>query len=228
MAGFLSNLSQNILANLIAYIIMVLVAGLIAWGKKKDWKWTTPLLYGLASFTFIGIILFLLGGIHIDQGRPISKDQNIASLSPKELEIKLRQSLDSLGLGYAIRSETDANALFIFVVKDINGVNQVILQPKKNPSTIRIMSSLIITQDLQGKIDKLSAKDQARLFREIRTTIDRQGILRTSSIPSSKIDVEDFLLIEDLQNLSLFMQKVRSMFILHYSLIDVISSFTEK
>jgi hypothetical protein len=104
----------------------------------------------------------------------------------------------------------------------------VILQPKKNPSTIRIMSSLIITQDLQGKIDKLSAKDQARLFREIRTTIDRQGILRTSSIPSSKIDVEDFLLIEDLQNLSLFMQKVRSMFILHYSLIDVISSFTEK
>lgn len=156
-----------------------------------------------------------------------TKSRDINSLSPKELESKLRETLDFLG--YKTGSSPNPDAIFQFIVTDINGINANIGQPKSSPATLSILMNIKLPQDLQQKIMKLKEKDRIRLTRELRRTIDRQGILRTSSfLPLTTITLEDAFLKEDLQNLSMFIQKVRNMFLMYYSVLDVILSFTEE
>jgi hypothetical protein len=86
-----------------------------------------------------------------------------------------------------------------------------------------------LPQDLQQKVAKLKEKDRNRLVRELRMTIDRQGILRSPSFsPLRVIILQDPFLKDDLQDLSIFIRKIRTMFLMYYSVTDVIASFMEQ
>lgn len=183
----------------------------------------------IVIFLIISAILNSLAAYKVLSWKPQkfeSQAQNIQYLSPKELELKLRKVSDTLG--YKTGSRTNAEATFQFVITDLNGVNLNIFQLKDPLDIITIQLMIELSQDIQQKIAKLKERDRKRLIRELTMTIDRQGILRSSLLPLKTITLTDPFLKEDLQNLSVFTQKVRNMFLIYYSVMNVISSFIEQ
>jgi hypothetical protein len=185
-----------------------------------DWKWTSPIVYFMVSFACLFLIVAQFQGIIKESNIQSSK---VESLSSTELESKLEKILSTIGYKIGKASIQDAN--FSFVATDDNNVNVTISQPQKNPELIYLIMRVDL-DNLKPAIDKLTEKKRASMLRDVAMIIDRQGITR-GSINSKVIPVMDIILKTDLQNLSLFVQKTRSMFFLYYSIMGVISQYTQ-
>ena len=176
-----SGFIQVLLAHWGYFLIMTIGSALIAWGRKKEWKWASPILYGLAAFAFLGYIL--LGGFHT---------QNLGSLPAKELELKLREPLDYLD--YKTGRISDEKANFNFSVVDVNGIKLTVVQRKSYPSTINLMLGITVAPDIQQKIGNLNEKEKIRLRRELKSQILKQGFTETIQLEPFHIIIIDSIL----------------------------------
>lgn len=207
---------QKLIVNQIAIWISAIGAFLLAWCKYMDWNMVSPLLYFLITFASILIIW--------NQVKIISSKKNLSLLKPEQMEQELRRKLDILG--YKTGKIMNDTVNFAFSVTDSNGLTISVAQSKTNSDIITITARYSFGPQIQH-MNRLSAQKKNQLLNELLLIASRQGISYASSTLEN-IPLDDLLLIEDLKNASSFIQRVRAMFLLYYSMLNVLASFTTK
>lgn len=211
-----SGFFQGVLAHWISVIIMMAVSTLIAWGKKKDWKWATPILYGIATFVFLGYIL--LGGFNF---------HSVSNMSVKNIESQIRESLESFG--YQTGKSPEQNCEFRLTVADLNGTKLSISQLKNFPSLIIIGIGVHLSADTQQKFSNLSINEKRQFMRNLRAMLQNQGLdwghLRADPL---NIEISDSIEKDELQSIAQISKRVKICFLTYYTVTDIISSSLEK
>lgn len=55
---FIAGISQNLLADLLKWIFLAVIALMVGWARKRRWRWATPALYALVTGISLYLILF--------------------------------------------------------------------------------------------------------------------------------------------------------------------------
>lgn len=157
---FFNGLLQNLLANWL-YELLVIVGGFgVGWARAKNYAWATPAMYGLVSAAMILIILI---GVRAWNILPTPASQ----ITPENLESNVRKWLDTFSI--SSRKGQDLNCYFVFLVTLRNG-NRVIVCRVTDPNLSKyliIQGSLSVTPPLDKILDGMSQEKKEHLINEV-------------------------------------------------------------
>src|SRR5438105_1505763 len=104
-------LLSNWLSSLLAAAFILGVGAMMTYLKKKEWRLSTPLLYGLGASAFVAVILIALVVI-------IRMPKEPERITPDNVEIHARTWLEKFG--FSVRKDPIPNTVFALVAKDRN------------------------------------------------------------------------------------------------------------
>src|SRR5579863_4498784 len=140
----------------------------LAWLKRKGWPWAIPILYGfgifaLVTFSLIGLQIWFTPGPNLSE-----------RITTENIEGHVRNWLDGFGLG--VQRQTDASALFEFVVSVRNGNRIVIERTRDRDRYLSIQGSMNVSPEHAAIIGKLSDAQSLQMFDEITLEMARSKI----------------------------------------------------
>jgi hypothetical protein len=174
---WLQDIWQSLLKDWIKYGVAAVGGVIITWARSKNWRWATPVLYGLLAFAAIYI---LLGGW--------SKPAQLTSTSP-QVETNIRKWLDNFHL--RVQKVPENDSYFTFIIQTPNGQHVKITRSKTDQDQyITFNGAVVISADDQVKLKTLPTQKQRQLQYELIMELTRQKISNSINFPENVVVVE--------------------------------------
>ena len=150
---------QGILSNWLYDLIVPACGGLMILARARQWRYSSPVLYGLATAALMAAILYTVGAHHI-----LVEDQ-ASKTNPQNVQERVRLWIDNFGL--TNQSIPDPQAYFRYMVTLANGNQLVIGRYRAKEQYLVIDSAIRATEPEKEFLKKLPKNRVDRLQAEM-------------------------------------------------------------
>ena len=189
------------------YLVLAAVSALVVWLRTRGSRWVSPLLYGLA--TFVMLVILLLG---LQISRYISV-QSESMVDRRNIEPVVKGWLASSGFGYVENSGL-SSPQFALDTLLLNGSHMTVERLKPNQQYLVIRASVVVDGNASERIKRFPKIQVARLNRMISIELARANqLFNQVDLPNQPVSFEKHLAITSTltqQNLVRAMGEVNS------------------
>lgn len=162
MSSFLLWLFGNALWD---FLFAVVIAGVIAYLRSKKEQWAGPALYGLAAFTLVLIVGFVLTG-----RPPLSPPPE--GVTPENIEANIKTWADHLAMSLERQNAPDAD-FFSYLGRVHQDDPLEIFRAKEKPGYLQLRATLTLSPEHRAALAKLSERDATNFIDQLNLDVAR-------------------------------------------------------
>ncbi len=165
---YFSWLWQGILSNWLADLLVLLTGGAMFLARVKQWRFTSPVLYGLAASCLMALTLYAVSVHH-----QFVYDQSQLTTT-SNIQERVRAWLDAFGLG--VRNATGPESYFHYVVTMRNGTALDVFRFRGREDYVVLQARLSTSAEQREQFKHLTKVQTTRFNAEVAMEIARTKI----------------------------------------------------
>ena len=128
---------QGLATNWLFAVLVFATGGAVVIARIKQWRWTSPIIYGLGASTLMAILLYAVNSQH-----ELAAAQAMRTTSGN-IQERVRTWIDSFKLQNQNATGADPNDLFRYIVTMRNGDRITVLHSKRRETYLVIATRLL-------------------------------------------------------------------------------------